>query len=92
MVITNQKLITDTHKPKRKEIKHNTRENHQATREETKRRRNELRRSKSMLSADMFYRLCGRKLRKVLLYGFYFLCEVESEVTCQERRGQHSEK
>ena len=41
MVITNQKSIIDTHRQKRKECKHNTKDSHQITREESKRRRKE---------------------------------------------------
>ena len=38
MVTTNQKHITDTQKIKRKKYKHNTKESHQITVEENKRR------------------------------------------------------
>ena len=38
MVTTNQKPIIDTQKIKRKEPKHNTKENDQTTREKTKRK------------------------------------------------------
>ena len=38
MVTTNQKPTIDTQKLKRKEHKHTTKENHQTTREQTKRR------------------------------------------------------
>ena len=40
VVITNQKQITDSQKPKRKELKHTSKENHQSTKGKTK--RNEL--------------------------------------------------
>ena len=43
-VTTNQKHATDSQKPKRKEFKHNTNENHQTTKGKTKRRRKEQRR------------------------------------------------
>ena len=44
----------------------------------------------SPLCADTLYRVGGRKLRKVLSRGFYFLCEVGSEVRAQRSpsRGQ----
>ena len=45
MVITNQKPIIKTQKIKRKKPKHNTKESHQITREESKRRRMEQRRT-----------------------------------------------
>ena len=41
MVTTNQKSIINTHTQKRKESKHNTKDNHQITREESKRKRKE---------------------------------------------------
>ena len=41
MVTTNQKPTIDTQKLERTEHKHTTKENHQTTSEETKRRRNE---------------------------------------------------
>ena len=44
MITTNEKPTIDTQRLKRKEHKHNTKENHQTTREDTKRRRNEQRR------------------------------------------------
>ena len=46
MVITNQKPTIDTQKPKRKEVKHTTRKNHQITTGKTK-RRNEQRTTKT---------------------------------------------
>ena len=45
MITTNQKPTIDTQKTKRKEGKHNSKENHQTIREETKRRRKEQRRT-----------------------------------------------
>ena len=39
LVATNQKSIIDTHTKKRKESKHNTKDRHQITREESKRKR-----------------------------------------------------
>ena len=39
MEMTNQKPTIDTQKLERKEHKHSTKENHQTTREETKRRK-----------------------------------------------------
>lgn len=45
----------------------------------------------NVVCADMLYRVGGRKLRKVLSHGFYFLCEAGSEVRAQRRipsRGQ----
>ena len=43
LITTYQKLKTDTQKIKRKESKHNTKENHIITREESKRRREQKR-------------------------------------------------
>lgn len=45
MVATNKKIIVDTQKIKRKESKHNSKENHKTVREDTKRRRNEWRKT-----------------------------------------------
>ena len=45
MVITNQKFIIDTHTKKRKESKHNTKYSLQITREESKRIRQEQKRT-----------------------------------------------
>ena len=42
MVIINQKHTINSQKPKRKELKHTTKENNQTITGETKRRRNEL--------------------------------------------------
>ena len=39
MVTTNQKHMIETQKPKNKEHKHTTKENYQATREETKKKK-----------------------------------------------------
>ena len=47
MVATNQKPITDTQKIQRKEYKHNTKESHQITREENKRRKEQTRTTKT---------------------------------------------
>ena len=41
MVTTNQKSVIDKHTKKRKEFKHNTKDSHQITREESKRRKTE---------------------------------------------------
>ena len=43
MVTTNQKSPIDSQKPKKKELKHTTKENHQTTIGKTKRRRNKQR-------------------------------------------------
>lgn len=45
MVATNKKIIVDTQKIKRKESKHNSKENHKTVREDTKRRRSEWRKT-----------------------------------------------
>ena len=41
MVTANQKSIIDTHKKKKKQPKHNTKDGHQTTRQENKRGREE---------------------------------------------------
>ena len=40
MVTTNQKYTTDSHKPKIKELKHTTKENHQTTKGKTNKEMN----------------------------------------------------
>ena len=45
-VTTNQKSIIDTHTGRRKEFKHNTKDSHQITREENKRRKEQKRTTK----------------------------------------------
>ena len=47
MIVTNQKSTIDTHAKKKKESKHNTKFNHQITREENKRGREEKRPTKT---------------------------------------------
>ena len=47
-VTTNQKPTMDTQKEERKELKHNTKENHQITREEKKRRKEQRRTTKTI--------------------------------------------
>ena len=49
ILTTNQKPTIDTQTPKRKESKHTTKENHQTTTGETKRRRNKQRRTTKQL-------------------------------------------
>ena len=47
MVTANQKHTMDTQKPKRKEVKHTNKENHQTTREEIKKRKEQRRTTKT---------------------------------------------
>ena len=66
MVTTNQKLITDIRTIKRKEYKHNTKENHQITRGESKRRRRE-QRGTTKITRKQFTKMANGGEKKILL-------------------------
>ena len=53
MITTKQKSIIDTHTKKGKEYKHNTKNSHQITREESKRRKKEQKRTTKTIQKQL---------------------------------------